>query len=52
MREDIYRKIIELITVLEEEQSKYGNSFEDISTKIMLKSILDRLHELRQIAKK
>ncbi|MEM5559089.1 hypothetical protein AAHK07_11235 [Aliarcobacter cryaerophilus] len=51
MKEDVYRKIIELITVLEKEKSKYGNSFEDISTKIMLKSILDRLHELRHLAK-
>ena len=51
MKEDIHTKIIELITFLEKEQSKYGNSFEDISTKIIIKSILDRLHELRHLAK-
>ena len=50
MKGDIHWKIIELITFLEKEQSKYGNSFEDISTKIMLKSILDKLHELRHLA--
>ena len=26
MKEDVYSKIIELINVLEKEQSKYGNS--------------------------
>lgn len=47
----LYNKIVDLITILEEEKSKCKNNFEDISTKIMLKTILDRLHELRLLAK-
>lgn len=50
-KEYIYNKIVDLITILEEEKSRCKDSFEDISTKIMLKNILDRLHELRLLAK-
>lgn len=37
--------------MLEDEESKYKNSFEDISTKIMLKNILHKLHEIRYLVK-
>ena len=43
--------IISLITILEEEESKCSNSFDDISTKIMLKNILNRLNEIEYLAK-
>lgn len=48
---DAYKKIVDLIIMLEDEESKYKNSFEDISTKIMLKNILHKLHEIRYLVK-
>lgn len=50
MQTDLYKKIVDLITILEEE-SKCSNSFDDISTKIMLKNILNRLNEIEYLAK-
>lgn len=46
MQTDLYKKIVDLI-----EESKCSNSFDDISTKIMLKNILNRLNEIEYLAK-
>ena len=51
MQTDLYKKMVDLITILEEEESKCSNSFDDISTKIMLKNILNRLNEIEYLAK-
>ncbi|MDX4011897.1 hypothetical protein Q6A86_02735 [Aliarcobacter skirrowii] len=50
MQTDVYEKIMDLIVTLENEKSRYKNNFEDISTKIMLKNILDKLHEIIRLS--
>lgn len=47
----LYKKLIELVEFLEYENSKCKYDDNEIPKRIILKDILYRLHELRQIAK-
>ena len=47
----MYKKLLKLIKFLENENSKCKYDANKISKRIILKDILNKLHELRQIAK-
>ena len=47
----MYKKLLQLIKFLENENSKCKYDTNKISKRIILKDILNKLHELRQIAK-
>ncbi|MCT7445195.1 hypothetical protein [Aliarcobacter cryaerophilus] len=47
----LYKKLIKLVEFLEYENSKCKYDDNEIPKRIILKDILYRLHELRQIAK-
>lgn len=51
MQSNLHNTIIDLIALLENKETKYNYSFEEIEAKIIIKNILYTLHELRRLTK-